>query len=186
MFLLNCEYNIILTWAFYYLFSSFTSVLPWSNCDNDWNTEHCHVDHRQYSRSSENRTENSTIIYNTSAPLASTVSSLTSVATNVTEVIQKASSDKITDPVTEYWEYVSNLFFFLDFFNCIRDYFVFYYNVFVFHNAFAYITITCNCDHFNQICEKNRFGICFTYISLKLAKGIDVYTQVAKQKMARA
>ncbi|XP_059151400.1 sodium- and chloride-dependent GABA transporter 2-like [Physella acuta] len=38
---LNCYYNVILAWTFYYLFSSFTSVLPWSHCNNDWNTEHC-------------------------------------------------------------------------------------------------------------------------------------------------
>ncbi|KAH3838903.1 hypothetical protein DPMN_112320 [Dreissena polymorpha] len=47
VFILNCEYNIILTWAYYYLFASFTSVLPWSNCENEWNTETCHVDHRK-------------------------------------------------------------------------------------------------------------------------------------------
>ena len=31
-------YNIILSWAFFYIFSSFTSSLPWSSCDNWWNT----------------------------------------------------------------------------------------------------------------------------------------------------
>lgn len=41
VFLLNCEYNIILSWTFYYIFASFTSILPWSHCNNDWNTENC-------------------------------------------------------------------------------------------------------------------------------------------------
>ncbi|KAG7244644.1 hypothetical protein INR49_029663 [Caranx melampygus] len=34
-------YIIILAWAFLYLFSSFTSELPWSSCRNSWNTETC-------------------------------------------------------------------------------------------------------------------------------------------------
>uniref|UniRef100_A0A667XFM6 Transporter n=1 Tax=Myripristis murdjan TaxID=586833 RepID=A0A667XFM6_9TELE len=31
-------YIIILAWAFLYLFSSFSSKLPWANCQNSWNT----------------------------------------------------------------------------------------------------------------------------------------------------
>nr|XP_049589291.1 sodium- and chloride-dependent GABA transporter 2-like isoform X5 [Syngnathus scovelli] len=34
-------YIIILVWAFVYLFSSFTSQLPWASCRNSWNTETC-------------------------------------------------------------------------------------------------------------------------------------------------
>ncbi|ESP01052.1 hypothetical protein LOTGIDRAFT_227769 [Lottia gigantea] len=32
-------YNMIIGWAFYYLFASFTSVLPWTTCDPAWSTE---------------------------------------------------------------------------------------------------------------------------------------------------
>ncbi|KAM8802821.1 sodium- and chloride-dependent betaine transporter isoform 1-T5 [Rhynchonycteris naso] len=38
---LNVYYIIILAWALFYLFSSFTSELPWTTCTNTWNTEHC-------------------------------------------------------------------------------------------------------------------------------------------------
>ncbi|KAF5919390.1 hypothetical protein HPG69_009871 [Diceros bicornis minor] len=38
---LNVYYIIILAWALFYLFSSFTSELPWTTCTNNWNTEHC-------------------------------------------------------------------------------------------------------------------------------------------------
>ncbi len=35
-------YNVVVVYALYYLFSSFTSHLPYSTCDNlAWNTEKC-------------------------------------------------------------------------------------------------------------------------------------------------
>ena len=41
MLMTNVFYNIILAWAVYYFFASFADVLPWSNCDNKWNTDKC-------------------------------------------------------------------------------------------------------------------------------------------------
>ncbi|XP_072510175.1 sodium- and chloride-dependent betaine transporter isoform X2 [Notamacropus eugenii] len=38
---LSVYYIIILAWALFYLFGSFTSQLPWTTCTNFWNTEHC-------------------------------------------------------------------------------------------------------------------------------------------------
>ena len=37
-------YNVIITYGLYYLLVSLTSMddpLPWSTCDNSWNTEYC-------------------------------------------------------------------------------------------------------------------------------------------------
>ncbi|XP_006756741.2 PREDICTED: sodium-dependent serotonin transporter [Myotis davidii] len=34
-------YNTIMAWALYYLISSFTAQLPWTNCKNSWNTANC-------------------------------------------------------------------------------------------------------------------------------------------------
>ncbi|XP_067866537.1 solute carrier family 6 member 4a isoform X1 [Heterodontus francisci] len=34
-------YNTIMAWALYYLYSSFTSELPWTSCNNVWNTQNC-------------------------------------------------------------------------------------------------------------------------------------------------
>jgi len=34
-------YNVIIAWSIFYTFASFTSKLPWSDCGNWFNTEHC-------------------------------------------------------------------------------------------------------------------------------------------------
>lgn len=42
--LVGVYYNMILAWAFFYLWSSITSMfsdLPWKGCENEWNTHMC-------------------------------------------------------------------------------------------------------------------------------------------------
>ncbi|XP_029455802.1 sodium- and chloride-dependent GABA transporter 2-like [Rhinatrema bivittatum] len=56
--LLNFYYIIVLAWAFFYLFSSFTTELPWASCGHEWNSDTC-VEF-QRSNSSHNLTANST------------------------------------------------------------------------------------------------------------------------------
>ncbi|XP_072051572.1 sodium- and chloride-dependent taurine transporter-like [Amphiura filiformis] len=38
---LNCYYNVILAWDIYYMCLSFANRLPWSHCNNDFNTDMC-------------------------------------------------------------------------------------------------------------------------------------------------
>ncbi|CAG0879633.1 unnamed protein product [Cyprideis torosa] len=40
-FVVGIYYNMIIAWALYYLWSSLSSSLPWTSCDNLWNTEAC-------------------------------------------------------------------------------------------------------------------------------------------------
>ncbi|XP_035238309.1 sodium- and chloride-dependent GABA transporter 2-like isoform X4 [Anguilla anguilla] len=56
-------YIIILAWAFFYLFSSFSTELPWASCGNTWNTESC-VEFNQ-----KNLSVNWTLSANTTSPL---------------------------------------------------------------------------------------------------------------------
>lgn len=74
--LLNIYYNVILTWAFYYLFSSFTDTLPWSHCKNEWNTPQC----------------------------VNTVNEDTNVTDSNGTVYQILTNGTGVDPVTEFWE----------------------------------------------------------------------------------
>ena len=61
-------YNVVIGWAFFYLFSSFTSDLPWSSCNNAWNTPNCwQLDVGKYNSSAAaNSSVNATTERNTS------------------------------------------------------------------------------------------------------------------------
>lgn len=37
------SYIIVIAWAFFYLFSSFSAELPWATCGNYWNTGRIHA-----------------------------------------------------------------------------------------------------------------------------------------------
>ena len=39
--IINAYYTVIMGYSWFFLFSGFTSKLPWSDCSNDFNTEHC-------------------------------------------------------------------------------------------------------------------------------------------------
>lgn len=70
-FYVSFYYNVIIAWSVYYLFSSFTSQLPWTTCDNSWNTPYCtpishHPNHSHYNHSHHNHPYYNHSLYNQS------------------------------------------------------------------------------------------------------------------------
>ena len=41
--IISLYYAVIIAWTVYYFGMSFRAILPWSNCDNDWNTASCEL-----------------------------------------------------------------------------------------------------------------------------------------------
>ncbi|XP_045166598.2 sodium- and chloride-dependent GABA transporter 1-like [Mercenaria mercenaria] len=93
----NLYYIVILAWALYYLFMSFTTVLPWSHCNNEWNTENCFAG------------KSSMPVTNASAESfvnSSSVTDLVNASVNdaVANSTAKEGTNKTVDAVIEFWE----------------------------------------------------------------------------------
>ena len=73
-------YNMIIAWTLHYFFNSFMAVLPWSTCNNEWNTVHCLDAQRRADLNMTNATLSTSALFN--------------------------SSFKWRTPSEEYWEYV--------------------------------------------------------------------------------
>ncbi|XP_021371117.1 sodium- and chloride-dependent creatine transporter 1-like isoform X2 [Mizuhopecten yessoensis] len=52
VFLSNIYYIMVLAWSAYYFVISLKAVLPWSNCNNDWNTPRCTTFHKDVNTNS--------------------------------------------------------------------------------------------------------------------------------------
>ena len=90
-------YNVIMAWALYYMFHSFTTgELPWATCGNWWNTPQCkRRTHYNMGVDTMNSTVNDTGNWTT---VLTTVSELSTAAVNLTK--------NVTTPAEEFWQYV--------------------------------------------------------------------------------
>lgn len=77
-------YNVVICIAFYYFFMSMTNLLPWTYCNNPWNTPDC------------SGVVGSSKVLNTSLANATT-----SLVAGVSEVVNQT---KRTSPSEEYWK----------------------------------------------------------------------------------
>ncbi|XP_064634023.1 sodium- and chloride-dependent glycine transporter 1-like [Lineus longissimus] len=75
--LISLYYNVIIAHVLLYFFMSMTSVLPWTTCDNYWNTDACRMP------PSKNDTLNATMTNGTFLSAASSINA--TVATNLTK-----------------------------------------------------------------------------------------------------
>ncbi|XP_072047524.1 sodium-dependent dopamine transporter-like isoform X2 [Amphiura filiformis] len=89
-FYVDFYYNVIISYALYYFFASFTPVLPWSTCTNKWNTEFC------FEPTTGPRVVN--VTYNTSIYVFENGQNIT---TNVTII---DTINKTVSAATEYYE----------------------------------------------------------------------------------
>lgn len=84
VFLMNAYYIVILAWDVYYMVLAFNTTLPWSHCDNYWNTDRCAVSFEQLP------------LCNLSNP------AFIATDTNLTRCVSANFSS--VDPVVEFWE----------------------------------------------------------------------------------
>ena len=85
-------YNVIITWALYYMAMSFKSVLPWADCDNWWNNENCFP------------VGISSVVNARNATIASNVTAV-NVTTTVTTLLNNTSERpmKLESSVVQFW-----------------------------------------------------------------------------------
>jgi solute carrier family 6 (neurotransmitter transporter, GABA) member 1 len=90
---MNVYYIVILAWAIFYFFMSMRAKLPWSTCENAWNTITCV---NPYLRKE--------ICFNQRVP-GQFLANGTAVVTKMCTVAGKnISVSQVTDPVKEFWE----------------------------------------------------------------------------------
>ena len=94
-------YNVIIAWALYFFVSSFTAVLPWTMCNNTWNTDDCYDEHLKDDWDDVKVTNKSDTSYTLFKDTAtSTVASVTAIFNDSIDV----TTPKRISPAQEFFE----------------------------------------------------------------------------------
>ncbi|XP_067660755.1 sodium- and chloride-dependent glycine transporter 2-like [Haliotis asinina] len=90
--------NVICGWAMYYAISSFSSVLPWTNCNNTWNTDTCvaGVEALHHRLTGE---------YNVTSDWANTSYSVNTSVISITTHTGEDSHNEYRTAAEEFWHY---------------------------------------------------------------------------------
>ncbi|XP_064625329.1 sodium- and chloride-dependent glycine transporter 1-like [Lineus longissimus] len=90
-------YEAVITWVIYYLGMSFQNPLPWSHCNNTWNTDRCVTRGGKAQLNSTNETELAANIYGTGVISYNFTKDLGNMTSNATA--------KAMTSVEEFWQY---------------------------------------------------------------------------------
>lgn len=96
--IISIYYNVILSWALYYLAMSFKDPIPWNNCNNSWNTADCYI----RSRASDFSEIHANTTNGTNTTMFQFISTIPTTTANVTFGILNETKRKT--PAEEFWE----------------------------------------------------------------------------------
>lgn len=102
--MMSWYYITVIVWVLYYLVSSFYDPLPWSQCTQSWNTDHC-IESRLQAAKNVSRVTNS-LLNSTVSSLyfnSSTVPNITYLA-NETKPILKPKLEDSPTAAKEFWQ----------------------------------------------------------------------------------